>query len=352
MRARSGSKAARIALVMVVALALAGCDADFGGFAEGAGGFLEEVGNAVSGFFGWVADGVTGLAEGASSSDAGGYEQAKAEARASLEPAVSSSALIEDGTLIVGLDVPNAYLPFLHLEDDGTISGFDVDVAAALADETGLTVRYVVAGSDATVGVTCDVMLESEQGAASDAVASAQYAETATALFRRGDGGTATTADVAGATVAVQANSVSELALAESGLDVSESSYDNLNDCFDALEAGAVDYVACEAYSGAYLAMEYDDVSFAGTVNEPSALSIDVASDNAELQAAVQAAVATLDADGRMAVIRGRWLGGLPSLTTATQIQAAASDAAAEETAASDAAAEEAPAAEEGTATE
>ena len=94
----------------------------------------------------------------------------------------------------------------------------------------------------------------------------------------------------------------------------------NLNDAFDALQAGTVNYVLCDAYPGAYLASVYGGISFVGTLDVCSPIGIAVASDNTELQASVQSAYDSLNAGGVVGLIRSKWVGGMPSITPEDQL--------------------------------
>ena len=116
--------------------------------------------------------------------------------------------------------------------------------------------------------------------------------------------------------VGVQEGSVSQGVLGNTGITVEQLTYYNLNDAFDALSAGEVDFVLCDAYPGAFLASTYADVSFAGALNEPSSWGIAVATGKVDLQEAVGDALDAITLDGRMDVVRVSWLGGMPAVTS------------------------------------
>lgn len=126
--------------------------------------------------------------------------------------------------------------------------------------------------------------------------------------------------DLVGKTIGVQDGSASQQLLKRSDLEARQESFENLNDAFDALEQGIVDYVLCDAFSGAYLQAGYGDIAFCGSLNVPQSVGVGVAATNTELQSAVKAAVDKVTSDGVSDVVRSRWLGGLTPLGDASQV--------------------------------
>ncbi|MEE1208566.1 MAG: transporter substrate-binding domain-containing protein, partial [Parafannyhessea umbonata] len=221
----------------------------------------------------------------------------------------------------------------------GKAYGMDVDLASALADELGLKVRFVsVDDANPGLGTTCDVLMGAVDGQVGGATVVGDYAEQASAFFHRGDTGVAKVDDLSSKSVGVQTGSVSQTALSKTGLVMSVKTYDNLNAAFDALESGGVDYVLCDAYSGAYLSARYDEVFLAGTLDAPKAQGIAVSSQNAELADAVKAAYDAVEKNGLMGLVRRRWVAGMDALSASSQVQdvPAGSPTAAGETTATD----------------
>ena len=266
-------------------------------------------------------------------------EEALAERRSTLAPVVTNDALVKDDTLTVGL-LASQTAPLVITAEDGTPSGIDVDVAHALADALGLShVSFVSVpvASDA-LGETCDVVMGVDADDAGDATVVGGYVQSATGLFAAGDAtAPIDAADLDGATVGVQAGSVSAAELDGYDVNVTQSPYTNLNEAFDALEAGEVDYVACDAYAGAYLAAALSNVSFAGTLDEP--VTVGVAVSSGELQAALTSALQQIQTNGVCDVARAHWVGALPTLsgeTRVTGLTERADDAATDDAAATD----------------
>ena len=291
--------------LLIASFALSGCDSikstfenlDFGGFVDSVKESFDDFMNPVS------------YAEG---------RQAQID---KTQPAVSSPTVVLDGYLTVGIKNLDTIAPNYIENSDGTISGIDIDLASALAQEMGLKVRFVpVYNVGESLGTTCDIVMDVAAGEDATATVVGQYSEQATAFFHRGDPVTSAAADLYGKTVALQQGSVSQALLESSGLSMVESPYTNLNDAFKALDAGNVEYVLCDAYPGAYLASTFEGMSFAGTLDVPSSVGIGVSIYNTDLQAAVQSAYEKVNTNGLMAQIRGDWVGGMNNLSYANQI--------------------------------
>ena len=248
-------------------------------------------------------------------------EEAMAAKRAEANPLLSTPSIVEDGYLTVGLRTAETTAPFCIAQASGEVSGMDIDLASMLADALGLKVRFVnVTSVEASLGTECDIVMNVAIGDAGNATVVGAYAENATALFTMGDAAIADASELAGHTVGLQSGSVSQRLLAQSGLGMYETSYDNLNGAFDALAAGEVEYVCCDLYSGAYLASFYDNVSMVGTIDVPTAEGIAVAADNTAIQVQIQSALDTIQSNGQGDLVRINWVGGMPNATSSSQI--------------------------------
>lgn len=246
--------------------------------------------------------------------------EAREARRAELAPVVADSALKQAGTLTVGIPATQT-APLAITAADGSQSGIDVGMAYALADELGLSSVAFVSVDDVegALADTCDVVMGVEPDEAGSAAVVGGYAQTATGLFTR-DGVTAPidASALSGATLGVQEGSVSAVAIDEFDLGVTRTPVTNLNEAFEALEEGSVQYVACDAYAGAYLAAAYTDISFAGVFEAPTMVGVAVSVP--ELQSAVQTALEAVQTNGVADIARARWVGDLPSLTTESVI--------------------------------
>lgn len=234
---------------------------------------------------------------------------------------VDPSALLEEGTLTVGVKCATSSAPLCVEGDAGSVYGLDVDVAAALASEMGLRVRYVPVTDGSSLGTECDVIMNGRSGNPDAIAIAGTYVESATCFFHRGDAVVSAATDLGGKSVGVQGGSVSETVLNRTGLKMSQRSFVNLNEAFDALAAGEIDYVLCEAFPGAYLASLHGGISFAGALEAPETSGVAVSAKNAELVSKIQVAFDTLSSNGVLEIARTRWVGSLPALTADSQIQ-------------------------------
>lgn len=255
--------------------------------------------------------------------------EARAAARDALVPAVSDADLKTPGTLTVGI-VSTGSAPLVVMGSGGTPQGVDVDTAYALADELGLARVELVAVQSVEAGLsgTCDVVMGAHATGDDGYEVLGDYAQSALGVFA------APGADAAGApvsvttlrsaTVGVQRGSVSGAALEELGVSVAQDEFANLNAAFEALEEGTLDYVVCDAYAGAYLANFYGGASFAGTLDEPVAVGVAVASDGGALADAVGEAVEEIQSNGVADIARARWMGEFPALSASDRLAGAA----------------------------
>ena len=91
--------------------------------------------------------------------------------------------------------------------------------------------------------------------------------------------------------------------LNNTGLKMSQKSYASLNEAFDALANGEVDYVLCEAYPGAYLASLHKGIGFAGSLEVPVTSGVAVLTENAALATQVQTAFDTISQNGILQLV-------------------------------------------------
>lgn len=262
--------------------------------------------------------------------------EARAKQAASVSAQVSTPAIIKQGTLTVGLDTSSS-APMCVTSQDGTFQGYDVDMAYAIADELGLDVEFVsVTNVSQALGQTCDVVMGASASGSGAAAVVGAYAEDAVGFFHKGGEQVAAKQDLVGKTIGVQDGSTSQQLLKRSDLEARQESFKNLNDAFDALEQGIVDYVLCDAFSGAYLQSAYTDIAFCGSFDVPSAVGVGVAATNTELQTVVKTAVDKVTSGGVAQIVRAKWLGGLSQLSDSSQVSGIEVSAGTVEGAASD----------------
>lgn len=255
----------------------------------------------------------------------------QAEEAVAVEPTVGAGSLITDGVLTVGINSSNA--PYAWAVDSsasgvpaGAIQGIDVDIALALGEQMGLTVKFVNVGTDANAASagTVDVVMGTSPSQITDglSVVLGSYADAAPAVFTLNPTGVVSLDDLIANPVGVQNSSASSLTLAEMAPTAVQQGFDTLNEAFEALEAGTVRYVVCDSFMGGYLAESYEGVGFAGALQAATTRGVAVAANNAALQTAVQSALDDLASDGIQGLIRDKWVGELPVISSSNQIAA------------------------------
>lgn len=159
------------------------------------------------------------------------------------------------GTLIVGFD--QSYPPYGFVGDDGSYTGFDLDLAQAVADKLGWKVKLEAIDWDAK-----DTLLDSgainciwngftREGREDDYTFSDPYMLNAQVVVVKKGSGIASEADLAGKTVITQVDSAAEDVLEGDKKDLASTfasleTIGDYNTAFMQLESGAVDAVACD----------------------------------------------------------------------------------------------------------
>ena len=238
--------------------------------------------------------------------------------------AVAAPVIKEDGVLTVALNPADAPLAMAGEGDE--ITGYSVDLAAALADELGLDVKFVgSASASAALGDgEADIYLSAPSSEQSDDVDVLGTTMTdATAVFTKAEGDVdASTAAqaMASATVAVQDQSASQDILVRTGIECEQVTCSNINECFEALDAGEATYVVCDAIAGEYLARSYEDVALVGTLDRAQNHGVAVSAGNVDLSSAVSDALDAISADGTLDAVYARWFGENPLDLTSMQL--------------------------------
>lgn len=158
-------------------------------------------------------------------------------------------------TIIVGFD--NSYPPYGFIGDDGSYTGFDLDLATEVANRNNLQIELMPIDWDAK-----DALLNSGtinciwngftmEGRESDYTFSEPYMLNEQVIVTRADSGITTNADLAGKVVITQIDSAALDVLEGDQADLA-ATFDKLdtisdyNNAFMQLEAGTVDAVACD----------------------------------------------------------------------------------------------------------
>ncbi len=239
---------------------------------------------------------------------------------------VSSPAIVEDGVLYVGVIGDSA--PFT-MTSDGEIVGLDVDIAATLADQLGLSLEIVdfeskSEGETALVNGEIDILMSVASDSSSSIWLSDPYIETAIALFASSDAEIPTRDS--SPTIAAQGSSTSAWAVTTAFGDDALLSSSDLMSAFSSAEEGEVIYVAADAVIGTYAAF-YQGVDMVpiALLEDIGGYCIGVTSDNTDLQEAVASALAELLDGGIADIIAQKWLGTTLDLSSLSVVDGSSS---------------------------
>ncbi len=249
-------------------------------------------------------------------------KDAEAQARAELKAEVTEPVIKTPNKLIVGIRSTFAKPPLYMQDTNGRTTGLDVDMASALADTLGLDVEFVVVNQkDTPETANCDIIMDVTPADSANLTVVGNYCEAATAFFTKANAHTADISEINGKKVGLQTASASQQALKQTNLSVQEVSFENLNKAFEALSKGEVDFVMCDAYTGAYLANLYDSINMVGTLEVPQAYGVGVSSTNVALQQTIQAAMDKLANNGISDLVHSRWVGSIGVISSSSKIR-------------------------------
>lgn len=233
------------------------------------------------------------------------------------EPAAFTT--ITDGALTVCTDAP--YPPFEMQAEDGTWTGFDMDLLGAIAANLGLELAVTVQPFDgiwlAPAAGTCDIVASAvtitperaEQALFSDGYFDADQS----LLVREGDAATYPDLEsLAGKTIAVQTGTTGEQYAEEHTPEgATLRSFDEPAAMFLALQSGDVDAILQDFPVNAERATQEPD-AFELTATFPTGeqYGFVTSPDNADLMTAVNAELAALREDGTYDEIFGTYFGG------------------------------------------
>ena len=245
---------------------------------------------------------------------------------AAADPAAPTELqLIVPGTLTVGTEI--GYPPFEMFADDGTTEiGLDIDLAKAIGELLGVKVVFQNTDFEGILdGLAIDkydVVMSAVTITAARAEKvdfSSPYIENWQAIVvRKGDTAITGPEQLDGKKVAYQKATTSTEYLGklrDTGVVKCEvSEYEKVMECFTDLKLGRVDTVLCDSVvAEGYVAREpgaFELTWIQSTVegDEPELFGVGVKKNNAELLAAVNGALAELEASGKLDALRLQWL--------------------------------------------
>lgn len=218
--------------------------------------------------------------------------------------------LIEDGTLIVGSDIP---FPPFEQGDAPDYEGFDIDLINAIGDNLGLTVQI----EDAPF----DLLLQGGGGQFDLAIAattitparenrvdfSDPYYLASQALLVRTDGDVQTVEDLSGKIVGVQDGTTGET-YAKDNTDASEvRPFPEIDDAYNALEVGQVDAVINDQPSAQDAADKKEGLEVIDTFPTDELYGVILPQGTDALREAVNGALVTIKEDGSLNELYQKW---------------------------------------------
>lgn len=218
--------------------------------------------------------------------------------------------LIEDGTLIVGSDIP---FPPFEQGDAPDYEGFDIDLINAIGDNLGLAVQI----KDAPF----DLLLQGGGGQFDLAIAattitparenrvdfSDPYYLASQALLVRTDGDVQTVEDLSGKIVGVQDGTTGET-YAKDNTDASEvRPFPEIDDAYNALEVGQVDAVINDQPSAQDAADKKEGLEVIDTFPTDELYGVILPQGTDALREAVNGALVTIKEDGSLNELYQKW---------------------------------------------
>ena len=253
---------------------------------------------------------------GGSASTAAPASSAAAPASSEAAPA-SSEAPAEPGkqVFIQGFDLD--YPPYSYRKDDGTVGGFDVEVAQAVCEYLGWEYQACPFNWDAKeaelASGACDCIWSgfTVEGREDDYLWSDAYSKNTQLILVPADSEIQSLADLAGKTVGVQTStSAYDMLQDEEGQKALADTFGSLEVfetytiAFNDLQAGGIDAIAIDATAGGFLVSgKEDQFRFLEETLGVETYAIGFRKDDAELRDAVNDAIKALSADGTIAKI-------------------------------------------------
>ena len=231
--------------------------------------------------------------------------------------------LAEEGAKTLRIGVEGAYPPFNYKTADGTLAGFDIDIARTLCARLKVTCAFVTE--------TWDNLIPALRSGRFDAVISSlsitdgrkklvaftrpYYRLPAAFIARKGSGITATTAAaLQGRKVGAVAGSIHAHYLKNVHPEARLVTFENLDDGFKALKAGDIDLLLADrivlhellrGVAGACCALVGDDVSDPAWFGEGAGIAVRL--EDGPLRKRLNAALKAIIADGTRERIRRKY---------------------------------------------
>ncbi len=234
------------------------------------------------------------------------------------EPAAAEYTLVEDGKLIVASDLD---FPPLDSFENGTPKGFDVDLSTEIANRLGLTVEYlppqnfdtiipmIKQGGKADIGNSAFSITE-ERKVEIDFTDAYLDSNLAIAVKSDSDAKDEAALNNAEKKIAVQSGTTGEAWARENLTEATVVPLTTITECMAGLSTGLYAAVCADLpVVGNLCTISFTDCEVIKEIPTGEQYGIVVSKDNPGLTAAINAALADMEADGTMASLKEKWFG-------------------------------------------
>ncbi|WP_155298559.1 transporter substrate-binding domain-containing protein [Deinococcus kurensis] len=228
----------------------------------------------------------------------------------------AAPSTLQKGVLKIGME--GTYAPFTYKDDKGNLTGFDVDIARAVAAKLGLKAEFVLtewsgilAGLQANKYdvIVNQVGITAERQKTIGFSQPYAYSNPQIIVKKTGSFAPKTLADLKGKRVGVGLGSNFEKQLRDAG-GINVVTYPGAPEYLADLAAGRLDAAFNDRLLVGYLIKSQNlPVRGAGVIGDPEAVGIAMKKTNTSLKAAVDKALLQLKADGTYAKISRNWFG-------------------------------------------
>jgi polar amino acid transport system substrate-binding protein len=238
-------------------------------------------------------------------------------AQAAPKPSLAPPAIAKAGELSVAVDM--SYPPFAAKMGEDR-AGWDIDVAAAIADRLGLKLVLVDAKPDAAAKLLRARKVDLVMGDLTIARAldlevafAGSYTSDAPAVFAS-KGTTVSSDALGGKRIAVQKGAEAYWLLSDTYGDQALMLFPTLREAMGAVTGGQADVVAGDALVGGYMLRDFPKLALAGQLAQAAPVGVGVSKDDPKLEDAVRRALDEMSSQGILATLRRKWVGDLPQL--------------------------------------
>ncbi len=241
---------------------------------------------------------------------------------AQIEVDAASLGLMAENTLTIGMEI--GYPPFEVFAEDGvTPTGFDVDMAHAIAGKLGLNVNFINTAWDvifAGIGTNYDIVISgvtiTEERKENMAFSTPYINNYQCVVVPTGsDLEINDFLSLNGLSVSVMKETASDIMLTElvdtGTITTTVKRNEQVPTCFTELSNGEVDVVVCDStVADSYVAKNPEKYTIAYTdESAPEQFGVAMAKDNAALLDAINQALAALEAEGFFEANTTKWFG-------------------------------------------